>query len=147
MPLDTRSKNREPSSAMVEFSIDNSFDQAVKLSLPRDSIKFGAGEVIRSSLFDISSGGCAIASPAIIPPGIMLNIRIDSGPFNMPGEPEIKDPMEFSGKVRSCIMRSAGQYRIGVQFYNPKKEYIDRINKFINAKDRRKGRRWDMTEE
>ena len=144
MPLNTRSKKRQVVNIIVEFSIDNSAEQAVKLNLPKESIKIGAGESVKSTLVDISISGCGIDSPYIIPPGVILNTKIDPKFFNIEGKQERKETLTLVGVVKSCVMKAAGRYRLGAHFQSPKKEDIDFINNFITAQERRKDQRWPL---
>ena len=145
MPLNTRSKKREPIESIVEFSVHNLADQTVGLNLPKAAITLEPNKVVKSTLFDISASGCAISSSYVIPPGVILDIKIDSTPFNIQGALERKEPFLFSGKVKSCIMKAAGQYRLGIKFQNPEKADSDFISSFISIRERRRDPRWDMT--
>lgn len=146
MPLNTRSKKRELINAFAEFSIDNSAEQAIKLNISKESLKVGSNESVKSELLDISVSGCGIISPYIIPPGVILNIKIDPKYFNIEGKAGRKDDLVFTGVVKFCIMQGADRYRIGIHFQKPKKEDTEFISGFISANDRRKDQRWPMNE-
>lgn len=141
MGLNTRTKKRESVNNLVEFSVEALDEKTAKISIPKE-----AKESIKSTLFDISVIGCAIDSPYIIPPGIAIKISIDPKPFADELGFNIEKPMEFSGRVRSCVMKAAGHYRLGVQFIKPDPQNTDIINKFIAIKEQRKAPRWNMSE-
>lgn len=138
MPLNTRAKKREPIEASAEYTINESTEKSITLKIPRDSIK--------SQLLDISVIGCAIDSPYIIPPGVILDIKIDTKPFVAETGGTREEPMKVTGRVTSCVMRSVGHYRLGVYLTNISKEDVVLIDNFIKAKERRKAPRWDMTQ-
>ncbi|MDD5496075.1 MAG: PilZ domain-containing protein [Candidatus Omnitrophica bacterium] len=147
MSINTRSKKRELVNAFAEYSIEQSAKKGVSLNLPKEALTSNTGEAafIKSSLLDISVIGCAIDSSYLIPPGIILNLRIDPKPFAVEGIKERKESLQITGKVTSCVMKAAGHYRLGVKFSNIRKEDLELIDTFINAKERRKAPRWDMT--
>ena len=138
MTLDTRAKRREPVSAAVEYAMHDAAGTSVKLNLP--------GTVcMRSSLIDISVLGCAIDSQYLIPPGVVLDLKVDRSPFLLQAGENDKYPMSILGMVKSCVMKAQGRYRLGILFAKSDKKDIALIEKFIDAKERRKAPRWDMT--
>lgn len=143
MGLNTRTKRRESVHTGAEFSIPRCGDACVTLNLPKES-RVAEGAAVKSDLLDVSTIGCALDSPYMLPSGIDLVVRIDAKPFTaelgLPGRAAI----EAGGKVKSCVMRSAGHYRLGIQFTKIDKESVGLIAEFIAAKDRRKAPRWDM---
>jgi len=147
MPLNTRAKKRETVEALAEYAINEATEKTIKLNLPKSSIKSEAAEVVfvKASLLDISVLGCAIDSPYIIPPGVILDIRIDSTPFTNVAGGERKEPMKVIGKVTSCVMKTANHYRLGVCFTKIEKDDTSLIDNFINLSERRQAPRWDMT--
>ena len=146
MPLNTRAKKRESVQAFAEYAIHNQTAKSIKLNIPRHSIEAEVSEVVflKSSLIDISVIGCAIDSQYLIPPGVVLDIKIDSKPFVAETGGEGKDPIHVIGKVTSCVMKSTGHYRLGVFFTNIDKKDIGLIDSFIASKERRKAPRWGM---
>ncbi len=136
MPINTRAKKREPVSALAEYGINDATEKTVKLKVPAN---------IKSTLLDISVLGCSLDSQYLIPPGVILDIKIDPQSFNEELCGEKKIPLQFVGKVKSCVMRTGGHYRLGLQFINPEKENVELINNFIASKERRKTPRWNIT--
>ena len=138
MTLDTRAKRREAISATVEYAIHDAAGTSVKLNLP--------GTVyMRSSLIDIGVLGCAIDSQYLIPPGVVLDLKVDRSPFLIPLGEGAKEPISLLGMVKSCVMKAQGRYRLGILFTKSDKKDIALVEKFIDAKERRKAPRWDMT--
>lgn len=147
MSLNTRAKKRETVEALAEYAINESTEKTIKLNLPKTSIKSEAKEVIfiKAGLLDISVLGCAIDSAYIIPPGVILDIKIDTMPFTNVTGGEHKEPMKVIGRVTSCVMKAAGHYRLGVCFTKIDKEDLALIDNFITLSERRQAPRWDMT--
>lgn len=138
MTLNTRAKRREAISATVEYAIHDAAGTSVKLNLP--------GTVcMKSSLIDISVLGCAIDSQYLIPPGVVLDLKIDRSPFLIPPGEGVKEPISLLGTVKSCVMKAQGRYRLGILFTKSDKKDMELIEKFIESKERRKVPRWDMT--
>lgn len=146
MPLNTRAKKREAVEAGVEYAIHSSTDKAIKLNIPRQSIEAEEGEAafVKASLIDISVSGCAVDSEYLIPPGVVLDIKIDRTPFTAETPQKGAGPLRMIGNVRSCIMKAQGHYRLGVQFTKIDKKDSDLIAEFIAQKERRQAPRWDM---
>lgn len=145
MGLNTRSRKREIiCSACSEFSIDNSVDKSFKLNIPEDSVGPDAKKMIKATLLDISVLGCALDSPYLIPPGVLVHVRIDPLPFTAETGIDRKEPLKALGRVRSCVMKSAGHYRLGIEFKNTEKEDMDFIDTFVSSKERRKAGRWKI---
>lgn len=147
MPLNTRTKKREAVEALAEYAVHSSTEKAITFNIPRSSVESETGEAsfIKSSLIDISIIGCALDSPYLIPPGVVLDIKIDRSPFILEGQAAQKEPVRVIGKVKSCVMKAQGHYRLGVQFTKIEKNDADLIGNFIDQKDRRKAPRWKMT--
>jgi hypothetical protein len=147
MPLETRGKKREAVQASAEYAVNEATEKSIKLNLPTDSIKSGSGEAVfvKSSLLDISVSGCAIDSAYIIPPGVILDIKIDRSPFTTALGLPAREPMRMVGRVTSCAMKAAGRYRLGIFFTEIEKEDADLIDNFIKSKDKRQTPRWNMT--
>ncbi|MBI4974718.1 MAG: PilZ domain-containing protein [Candidatus Omnitrophica bacterium] len=147
MPLNTRAKKRETVEALAEYAINESTEKTVKLNIPKSSIKSEAAEVVfvKANLLDISVIGCAIDSPYIIPPGVILDIKIDPTPFTNVAGGERKESVKVIGRVTSCVMKTASHYRLGVCFTKIEKEDVDLIDNFIRLSERRQAPRWDMT--
>ena len=148
MPLNTRGKKRELIEALVEYAINESTEKTIKLNIPKSSIKSEVSEVVfvKSYLIDVSVSGCAIDSSYIIPPGVILDIRIEAKPFTAEIGAEPKEPMKMTGKVTSCVMMPKGHYRLGIFFTKIEKEDVDLIGNFIKSKELRQAPRWDMAE-
>lgn len=144
MPINTRSKKREPVNAFVEFAVNGSSEKTVKLNIPKESMGAGTKGSIKATLLDISVVGCAIESPYIIPPGVLLHIKIDSKPFTAEVGGDRKELLKMTGSVRSCVMKQGGHYRLGIQFEKIDKQDADLIDNFIKIMDRRKAPRWNM---
>ena len=138
MTLNTRAKRREAVNANVEYAIHDAAGTSVKLNLP--GIVF-----MKSSLIDISVLGCAIDSQYLIPPGVVLDLKIDRSPFLLQAAEGAKEPIPLLGTVKSCVMKAQGRYRLGILFTKSDKKDIAFVEKFIDAKERRKAPRWDMT--
>ncbi len=147
MPLNTRAKKREVVQALAEYAINEATEKTITLNIPKNSVKSAQGEAsfVQSQLLDISVSGCAIDSPYIIPPGVILDIKIDPKPFRQEGGPERKEPVKMIGKVKSCVMKAAGHYRLGIYFTKIEKEDVELIDNLIKLKDRRQAPRLDMT--
>lgn len=146
MPLNTRAKKREAVEAQAEYAINESTEKSIKINIPKSSIKSEVSEAvfIKASLVDISVLGCAIDSTYIIPPGVILDIKIDPTPFTNVTGGGRKEPMKAIGKVTSCAMKAANHYRLGVCFTKIEKEDVELIDTFIRLKERRQAPRWDM---
>lgn len=147
MALNTRAKKRERVQGLAEYAINEATAKTIKLNIPKDSIKSEVSEVVfvKAQLLDISVLGCAIDSPYLIPPGVILDIKIDSEPFLALTGGKCEEPLKIIGKVTSCSMKAMGHYRLGICFTNIKKEDTDLVGNFIRLKERRKAPRWDMT--
>ena len=145
MPINTRSKRREPVNAPAEYAINEATEKTIKINIPI-SIKSDVQQpvFIKSSLLDISVIGCALDSQYLIPPGVVLDIKVDPAPFAIEEAKDRKDPVLITGSVTSCRMMSHGRYRLGVKFIKIGKEDERLIEYFINIKERRKAPRWDM---
>ncbi len=145
MGINTRSKKREPvCNSCAEFSIDTSAQKSFKLNIPRDSMGPDAKKSIATMLSDISVLGCSFDSPYMIPSGVLLHVKIDPAPFRVELGKERKDSLKFTAEVKSCVMKAAGHYRIGVEFKKSEKEDIELISDFIASKEKRKAPRWEM---
>jgi len=145
MGINTRSRKRETvCSSCVEFSVDVSAQKSFKLNIPKDSMGPGARKAIAAILLDISVIGCSLDSSYMIPSGVLLHIKIDPAPFRDELGKERKEPLRFTGEVKSCVMKAAGHYRVGVEFKKSEKEDIDLISGFIASKERRRAARWNM---
>ncbi len=148
MPLNTRAKKRENVEAFVEFAIHASTEKAITLNIPSSSIESKTGEAtfIKSSLIDISILGCALDSPYLMPPGVVLDIKIDRAPFKLEADKKTaKVPIRVLGKVKSCVMKAQGHYRLGLQFTKIEKDDAELISAFIEENEQRKAPRWKMT--
>lgn len=147
MTLDTRAKKREPVQALAEYSIDECTEKTIKLNIPQSAIKCEGTEVVfvKSQLLDVSVGGCALDSPYIIPPGVLLDIKIDPKLFTIETGKGHEEPMRMIGRVTSCVMRTTGHYRLGIFFTKIEKEDLELVDSFIRSKERRKTPRSDMT--
>ena len=145
MGLNTRSKNRKlVCDGSAEYSIDSTSDKSFKLNVSKESIGPDAKKSIKSQLIDISIRGCALDSSYMIPPGIRLHIKIDPCIFIIEPDNAQKEPMKFVGEVRSCVMQSAGHYRLGIEFKEFNKADVDIINNFVTSKEQRKAPRWEI---
>lgn len=146
MPINTRAKRREPVEAFAEYSVNDATENKIKLTMPA-AVRSDANKpmTVKSNLLDISVIGCAIDSPYLIPPGVILDIKIDSAPFTVVTGDEAKPQIVVVGLVRSCTMKSQGHYRLGVKFNEIAKEDEKLIEDFIKIKERRQAPRWDMT--
>lgn len=146
MPLNTRAKKREAVKAAAEYAIHESTSKVIRLNIPRQAIESEVKEVVfvASSLIDISVLGCALDSEYLIPPGVILDIKIDQMPFAAEIGEARNEPIRAIGQVRSCIMKSQGHYRLGVLFTKIDKKDSDLMAKFVESKERRKAPRWDM---
>lgn len=142
MTLNTRAKKREPIQALAEYSINECTEKTIKLNIPQSAIKCEGTVVVfvKSQLLDVSVSGCALDSPYIIPPGVVLDIKIDPKPFTAEAGRERKDLMRVIGRVTSCVMRTTGHYRLGICFAKIEKKDIELIDKF----ERRQEPRSDM---
>jgi len=136
-PIETRDKERKPVESSAEFSLSESNEKTVKLNLP-------PSELVKSSLLDISVTGCGLDSPYLIPPGVILDIKINPAPFATEVGTEKKDPMKITGSVRSCVMKTQGHYRLGVMFTKIEDADKNLIEQFIATKERRAAPRWPM---
>lgn len=147
MSLNTRVHKREPVETTVEYAMHESTDKTIGLSIPRSCTESGTGEAVfvKGALIDISVGGCGIDSPYMVPPGVILDIKIDSTLFAAETERDIKTPIRALARVTSCVMKAGGRYRLGVCFTCIDKEFSSLIDDFIKKKDRRKDPRWDMS--
>lgn len=145
MPLNTRSKQREPVSSPVEYAINEATEKTIKINIPVN-IKSDTRQpvFIKSALLDISVIGCALDSQYLIPPGVVLDVSIDSAPFAIDEDKDRKEPILVTGSVTSCSMISQGHYRLGVKFIKIAKDDEGLIERFISSKERRKAPRWDM---
>ncbi len=145
MPINTRAKKREITDSPAEYAINEETEKTIKFNIP--DIKYAAAKdvFVKSTLLDISVIGCALDSKYLIPPGVILDVSMDCTPFTAETAKERKLPLKATGTVRSCTMKSQGHYRLGVKFTKISKEDKDLIGSFIEAKERRKAPRWDMT--
>ncbi len=148
MPLNTRVKHREPVNASAEFAIHAAQEQTVKINVPQGSLRSASGKAvyIPSGVIDISVSGCALESPYLIPPGIILDVKIDAAPFVGETKIERKDPIVVTGKVTSCVMHASGKYRLGVVFTKIEQKDLSLIDSFIALKERRNAPRWPMNQ-
>lgn len=145
MGINTRSKKREPvCGSCAEFSVDASSQKSFVLNIPKDLIGPDTKKPIAAVLLDVSVIGCALDSPYMIPAGVLLYVRIDPAPFRVELRIERKEPLRFTGEVKSCVMKMAGHYRVGVEFKKSEKEDIELISNFVASKEKRKAARWNM---
>jgi c-di-GMP-binding flagellar brake protein YcgR len=142
-PMETRGQKREFVNFTAEYAINAATEKGIKLNLPT---KGGAGQssFLKARLLDISVSGCGLDSAYLIPPGVILDINIDSTPFVGPNS-QRKEPIKATGSVRSCVMKSAGHYRLGIQFTKISEDDKKFLDGFISGKERRKDVRWDTT--
>lgn len=138
MLLDRRIRKRELMRTITEFKVIKSPKAALKFKAPASSVK--------TTLLDISIGGCALESPCMIPPSVHIAVKIDPLAFAIQASQTRKEPLEMTGRVTSCIRKNANHYRLGICFIRIKKKDSDLIKRFIRFKERRKFPRWDMTE-
>ena len=138
MPFETRSEKRHPIQVTAEFCIHESMTSTVKLNVPVKCVK--------APLLDISATGCSLDSPYLIPPDTLLKIDIDTASFAAELKIERPLPVVVTGNVRSCAMKAAGHYRLGIYFAEIKKEDAELILNFIKAMERRQSPRWDMSQ-
>lgn len=147
MTLNTRANKRESVEASAEYAVHPSTEKTIKLNIPQSSIESDGGEAvfIKSSLIDISIAGCALDSQYLIPPGVALDIKIDRAPFALKDDESKKGPIRVIGKVRSCMMKAHGHYRLGIQLTKIEKSDADMIASFVEQKERRQAPRWKMS--
>lgn len=144
MPLNTRGKKREPIPASCELVLNESTAKTIKLNVPVDLMS-GSGIVIKTSLIDISTSGCAVDSPYLIPAGVLLDIRIEKAPFITGAANDRKGEMKMTCRITSCTLKAAGRHRLGVMFTRISKEDQEVIDSFIRQNDHRKERRWNIS--
>jgi hypothetical protein len=128
----------------VELLIKEETAKLIKINLPKSAARDGL-YVISAGLIDVSVLGCGIDSPYLFPQGVSFDLTIDPKSFSGDDIPERKEPIKAVGRVASCVMKSAGHYRIGICFTSVDKETHDFLDSFIKVKERRKDPRWDMT--
>ncbi len=137
MPFDTRSNKRHPIEVSATFCVHETMSSSVKLNIPATCVTV--------KLYDISPRGCGVDSPYMIPPSTLLKIDIDAAPFAQELAQARTHPIAVIGEVRSCVMKSVGHYRLGVNFAEVKKEDAELIGNFIKSKDQRKSPRWNVS--
>lgn len=136
MFLDRRTKKREAVRTISEYRVLE-VPKYAKFKKPRSAVK--------TSLLDISIGGCALDSPMPIPEGAIILVRIDPLAFAIEALESRKDPLEMTGMVASCITKGEAHYRLGISFKKIRKRDIELIKLFMKIKERRKFPRWDMS--
>lgn len=136
-PIETRDKARKPVESSAEFTINESTEKTIKLTISKS-------EAIKASLLDISTSGCGLDSPYLIPPGVVLDIKINAGALASELGSARIDPLKVGGCVRSCIMKTQGHYRLGIKFSKIEEEDRKLIEQFIASKERRAAPRWPM---
>ncbi|MFA4982071.1 MAG: PilZ domain-containing protein [Candidatus Omnitrophota bacterium] len=143
-PMETRGQKREPVNFLAEYAIDEATEKTIKLNVPA---KDASGKAVfqKAGLLDISVQGCGLDSLYLIPPGVILDINIESAPFAAEAGKDRKEPMRVTGSVRSCSMKSQGHYRLGIQFTKISNEDKDLLSAFITNKERRSSPRWDLS--
>lgn len=148
MPLNTRAKKRENVEGGCEYAIHPSTAQGVKLNIPQTAIESETTEAtfVKAHLIDISVSGCGIDSEYLIPPGVILDLKIDQAPFVSETKTARTGPIRLVGRVTSCIMKGAGHYRLGIFFTSIDQNDTALIDAFIKSKERRKDTRWDMSQ-
>lgn len=136
-PIETRGKERKPVEATALFTINETTEKTISLSISKT-------ESVKSTLLDISVTGCGLDSPYLIPPGVILDIKIMPEPFVKELNVDKIDPILVTGSVRSCVMKTQGHYRLGIKFSKIEESGKKIIEQFIASKERRAAPRWPM---
>ena len=136
MLLDRRGKKRENLRTVAEYRT---------LKVPKGLIFKAPLNTVKAPLLDISTSGCALESPYVMPLKATLSIRIDPLVFAIGTSERRKDPLEMTGKITSCVSKGRERYRLGICFIKIKKKDAGLIKRFMRAKERRKFPRFSFS--
>ena len=107
------------------------------LKVPKGMAFKVLANIVKAPLLDISIGGCALESPNVIPPQVVISIRIDPLAFAIGASERRKEPLEMTGRVTSSVKMASKQYRLGVCFIKIKKKDVALIKSFMRSKEHR----------
>ncbi|MBN2453475.1 MAG: PilZ domain-containing protein [Candidatus Omnitrophica bacterium] len=131
MFMNTRCKKRVPIDCPARLIFVGPARKALKINLPNGVSRKDADRIIDAKLCDISTAGCAIDSPYLVPPGLVLKIEADPSVFAAAIKGHRTMKLKFIAKVTSCVMRSPGHYRIGAHFQKMKKTDLAIVEHFV----------------
>jgi c-di-GMP-binding flagellar brake protein YcgR len=123
--------------------------QRVKISLeitlrvakePRQQFALAEGDSIKVNLLDISRLGMGILSKHFLPRGLIANFEIDGALFGF------AETMKIKAEVRWCNYVRPSIYRFGVRFLDNPEKYMNAIEQFVSANERRKEPRLKLSE-
>ena len=118
MLQDTRREPRSPITAKIRLRIDPAMAEMVHLS----------AEELELPLVDISASGVGLASGVFLPPGALVDLRMNRADLAVPGEAAGEGEMLLVGQVAYAKPQGTG-CRIGISFTHidePDKKLIRR---------------------
>ncbi len=101
----------------------------------RDDLKYKLHiyrEPVDLSLSDVAMLGCGFITGYYLPKGIVLSVKLKDFPVISADAHGAKD-MDFTAKVMSCKNAPGRTNKIGIEFVDIRKEYLDLIKKFIES--------------
>jgi len=85
------------------------------------------------SLTDVALLGCGFTAAYYLPKGIVLSVKLKDFPLVSPGAQGATKDMDFTAKVMSCRNAPGRTNKIGIEFVDIRKEYLDLIKNFIQS--------------
>ncbi|MFA5089541.1 MAG: PilZ domain-containing protein [Candidatus Omnitrophota bacterium] len=129
--MDTRSSSR----INVNLKIISKVPQD-----PKQKFSLVSGVNFEANAFDISSLGVGVFSKYYLPKDLVLELSMDGPTFGL------EEDLKTQGRVTHCSYSRNHGYRCGIEFLGLPEGYIEAINRFISAREKRNAPRMKLEE-
>jgi len=90
-------------------------------------------EPIDLTLSDVALLGCGFVTTYYLPKGLILFVKVKSFPVPSEGTARETKNIEFTAKVMSCRTTPSRTNRVGVEFVDIEKEYLEMVKRYLGV--------------
>lgn len=122
-PIESRRTKRKDITLKGSFKIKD--DLKYKLHIYKEPIDL--------TMVDVGTLGCGFVSAYYLPKGLIIFVRVTDFPVISEGTTREGKDIEFTGRVMTCRTTPSRANRIGLEFVEIKKEYLDLVKRYVES--------------